>query len=86
MDVNMTGVGDYNFAFSIQKWTQILGTVPERAAVSDSTSSMSITTNVFRSSRYSFILENIFMTNLPDSEKYFEKSEWALISSRMALL
>ena len=61
-------------------------TVPDRAAVSDSTSSIRITTNVFKSSRYSFILENIFITNLPDSEKYFENNEWALISNSSALL
>ena len=63
-----------------------LSFLPDRAAVKDSTSSIKTTTNDFRSSRYSFIRVNIFITSLPDSEKYFEKSEWALISSNIALL
>ena len=58
---------------------------PVRAAVKDSTSSISTQTNASWSSTMSLMWSNNFVTNLPDSLNHLLNNEWALISSKKPL-
>ena len=55
---------------------------PERAAVNDSTSSISTQTRASSSSTMSLIWSKSLVTSLPDSENHLENRECALISRR----